>query len=113
MNCSALVGHPPNNQNDYWIIKGFLRQSGLPDKIIHPDNGLPIHKPPHALDNERGTELMAATCVAIALVFLISGTRLALRYFRSDLTWSWDDWMIIPAAVCLILNVVQTMVPNG
>lgn len=101
MKGSALVGHPPNNQDDYWIIKGFLRQSGLPDKTIHPDKGLPINKPPHASDDERGTGLMAAMCVAIVLIFLITVTRLSLRYFRSDLNWGWDDWLIIPAAVCI------------
>jgi hypothetical protein len=90
MKGSALVGHPPNNQDDYWIIKGFLRQSGLPDKTIHPDKGLPIHKPPHASDDERGTGLMAAMCVAIVLIFLITVTRFSLRYFRSDLNWGWD-----------------------
>lgn len=87
MKGSALVGHPPNNQDDYWIIKGFLRQSSLPNKTIHPDKGLPIHKPPHTSDDERGTGLMAAMCVTIVLIFLITVTRLSLRYFRSDLNW--------------------------
>ena len=99
MKGSALVGHPPNNQDDYWIIKGFLRLSGLSDKMIHPDKGLALHKPAHASDDERGTGLMAAMCVALALIVLITGTRLSLRYFRSDLKWGWDDWMIIPATV--------------
>ena len=100
MTGSAFVGHPPSNQDDYWIIKGFLRLTGLPDKMIHPDKGLPIHKPPHASDNERGTGLLVAMCVAMALIIIITGTRLSLRYFRSDLKWGLDDWMLIPALVC-------------
>lgn len=44
---------------------------------------------------------MAAMCVAIVLIFLITVTRLSLRYFRSDLNWGWDDWLIVPAAVCI------------
>ncbi len=103
MKGSALVGHPPNNQDDYWIIKGFLRQAGLPDETIHPDKGLPIHKPPHTSNDDRGTGLLTAMCVVIVLVFLITATRLSLRYFRNDLKWGWDDWVIIPAAVCIRL----------
>lgn len=100
MKGSALVGHLPNNQDDYWIIKGLLRQSGLPDKAIRPENGLPIHKPPRASDAEQRIGLVAAMYVAIVLIFLITVTRLSLRYFRSDLKWGWDDWLMIPAAVC-------------
>ena len=101
MTHSAFVGHPPANQDDYWIIKGFLRQLGLPEKMIHPEKGLPIHRPPNASDDERGTELLTAMCVAMALIIIITGTRLSLRYFRHDLKWGLDDWMLIPALVCL------------
>ena len=100
MTGSALVGHPPANQDDFWIIKGFLRQSGLPDKKIHPEKGLPIHKPPHASDDEQGTRLMVGMCVAMVLIVMITVTRLSLRWFRKDLKWGLDDWMLIPALVC-------------
>ncbi len=42
MKGSALFRHPPNNQDDYFIIKGFVRQSGLPDYKIHPDKVFPF-----------------------------------------------------------------------
>ena len=98
---SALFRYRPNNQDDYFIIKGFTTQSGLLDSEIHPEKGIPFHEPPHASDDERGTGLGAAMGVAMVLIFIITTTRLSLRYFRSDLKWGWDDWMMIPAAVCL------------
>jgi hypothetical protein len=31
MSGSALVGHPPKNERDYYIAKALLRQHGKPD----------------------------------------------------------------------------------
>ncbi len=35
----------------------------------------------------------------MVLVILITGARLGLRYFRRDLKFGYDDWVIVPAAL--------------
>ncbi len=102
MTGSALVGKPPANQDDFWTVRGFSRFAHLPEKKFDPKNGLPMMlKPPPGYHHEtRGPGIIAAMSVAIAVVTIITGTRLCLRYFRRDLRWGWDDWMIIPGLVC-------------
>ncbi len=46
--------------------------------------------------------MIASTSVAMALVILITGARLGLRYFRRDLKVGYDDWVIVPAALATI-----------
>lgn len=103
MTGSALMGQPPNNQDDYWIIKGFTRVAGIPDGKINPNMGfpLPLKRPPNAAHETQGPGIIAGMVVAMVLVLLMTGTRLSLRFFRRDLRWGWDDWVIIPAAVCI------------
>lgn len=46
--------------------------------------------------------MIASTSVAMALVILITGTRLGLRFFRKDLKVGYDDFAIIPAALATV-----------
>ena len=46
--------------------------------------------------------MIASTSVAIALVILITGTRLGLRVFRKDLKVGLDDFVIVPAALATV-----------
>ncbi len=46
--------------------------------------------------------MIASTSVAMALVILITGARLGLRYFRRDLKVGYDDFVIIPAALATV-----------
>ena len=98
---SALIGQPPETPEDYWIIKGFLRLSGIPDGVVDPSHGLPLplKRPENYRYETKGPRLLIGTCFAMALIVLITGTRLGLRAFRRDLKWTLDDWIIIPAAV--------------
>lgn len=110
MSGSALVGQPPNNQEDYDIIKGLLRVMGIPDAVVNPSKGLPLPlmRPPddHYPSDypDQGPRLVAAMCVAILLVLLITGGRVGLRFFRKDLHWGWEDIAIMPAAVRAYLS---------
>ena len=92
---SAFVGYPPVNQRDWWIVRGFYRALHLPNK--NPDLGIPSMraKPgaPHGESNASGT--IALNCIMISLVTIITTTRLALRYFRKDLRWGPDDYVMI------------------
>lgn len=117
MTGSAIIGQPPNNQDDYWIIKGIGRIFQIPDGVIDPNQGFPtqLHRPPNYKFETRGPGIAAGASVAIVLITLITGTRLSLRAFRKELRWGLDDWMIIPAAVGAIgwLGCVIGMVSYG
>ena len=110
MTGSAVIGQPPNNQDDFFIVRGLMRVMGLPDGVLDPAKGLqlPLKRPatdeyPLSYPN-KGPGVIAALSVAITLVVLITGTRLQLRFFRKDLHWGWEDIVIIPAAVCFPLD---------
>ena len=95
------MGHVPNNQKDFWIVRGFARHTHIPDNKLEAKQGFPMKfKPPLGYHYEtRAPGIIAAMSVTIVLVTIITGTRLCLRYFRRDLKWGWDDWMIIPGVV--------------
>lgn len=117
MKSSALIGQPPNNQDDYWIIKGLERLVKIPDGIVDPSQGFPmqLQPPPNYKYETRGPGMVAGVSVAIVFVILITSTRLGLRAFRKDLKWGLDDWLIIPAAIGAIgwLGCVIGMVTHG
>lgn len=46
--------------------------------------------------------MIASMAVAMALVILITGARLGLRYFRRDLKVGYDDFVIVPAALATV-----------
>ena len=93
MTGSATVGLPPNNQDDFNIIRGLLRIMGFPDGLLDPAKGLPLPLKRPANDQypasypNQGPGIVAAICVAIALVVIITGTRLGLRFLKKDLHW--------------------------
>lgn len=102
---SALFGQPPNNQDDWFIIRGFARWAGIPDEALNPSHGFPspVQRPPTASHYvSRGPSMIASTSVAMALVVLITGARLGLRCFRKDLKVGYDDFVIVPAALATV-----------
>lgn len=102
---SALFGQPPNNQDDWFIIRGFARWAGIPDEALNPSHGFPspVQRPPTASHYaSRGPSMIASTSVAMALVILITGARLGLRCFRKDLKVGYDDFVIVPAALATV-----------
>ena len=105
MPSSAQLGDPPANSEDYWIVKGIIRNLlKIPDGKLDPSNGIPMFlklRKPGTMGQNRDANMIAGMSVAIALVIIITGTRLSLRAFRRDLKWGPDDWFIIPAAVCI------------
>ena len=95
---SALIGQPPSTAEDYWIVKGILARLGS-----HADPALgvlvPPARPPNANFETRSPQIVAADSVCIALVILITGSRLLIRALHHGLKWGWDDWVIILGSV--------------
>lgn len=108
---SALVGQPPNNQDDWFVVRGFARWAGIPDEAFDPSLGFPPHlqRPPNAPYESRGPLIIAGTSVTMALVILITGARLGLRCFRKDLKVGYDDWVIVPAALTTVTFMAMTI----
>ena len=60
--------------------------------------------------------MIASTSAAMALVILITGARLCLRFFRRDLKVGIDDFVIVPAmltAVAYFALAIGMMVYGG
>lgn len=76
-----------------------------------PALGVPTrqHAPPNYRFETRGPGVIGGLVVAILLSFLITGTRLLLRSCRKDLRWGLDDWVIIPAGVCLLVDHISSV----
>lgn len=117
MSGSALFGQPPNNQDDWFIIRGFATWVGIPDEMLDPSKGFPspVQRPPNSHYASRGPGIIASAAVTIFLVVLITGTRLGLRFLRRDLTVGYDDYFIIPAALLTIalVAIVISLVTHG
>lgn len=111
MSPSALFGQPPNNQDDWFIIRGVARFAGLPDEVFNPSHGFPspVQRPLNAHYESRGPSIIASAAVAMALTILITGTRLGLRIFKRDLKVGYDDWFIVPAALATVTYMAMTI----
>ncbi len=115
MSGSALVGNPPANQNDFYIVRGFYRSYNLP--FMNPEEGIPVLKaPPGAPHGQnRGPGIIGSYSVLIFLLVVITSTRLALRYFKKNLKWGPDDYAIILGAsgACAWIAITIAMVLVG
>lgn len=106
MTGSALLGHPPNTQEDLDIIKGFFFLSaGMPlTQAMEKSAIIPVVTPPNAPHDSKSGELIAVMAVVMALAVTITGTRLSLRLFRKDLKWGMDDWAIIVGLIGVLAS---------
>ena len=115
MSGSALVGNPPANQNDFYIIRGFFRGYNLP--LENAEEGIPILKaPPGAPHGQnRGPSIIAPYSILLFLLVTITSARLALRYFKKTLKWGPDDYAIILGAsgACTWVIIAIAMVVVG
>lgn len=102
---SAHIGQPPATEEDYYIVRSYLRLAptygGRFD--ADPTSGFqPGMRPPHGyVYNDKQAGILAALAVMLVVIFTLSATRLGLRHFKQRLKWGPDDWAIIPATVSL------------
>jgi len=102
MSDSALVGQLPVTENDKLIYKALHMISPSP---LNQDKRYPLGPPsaPDASYETRGPSIITGNSFAIALIIIITGTRLYVRRFQQH-TFGADDWAIIPAAVSLLCD---------
>ena len=99
MSSSAFVGQQPASNDDQLIIRGYARTLGIRDDMMEFSQAFPPFVNRQPSSTSYGLSNIASMAVAIALVVLITGTRLCLRIFRKNLSVGCDDCVIIPAVI--------------
>ncbi|KAK7724016.1 hypothetical protein SLS64_000350 [Diaporthe eres] len=113
-NSSAILGNPPNNQDDFFIVRGIFRSVGL--FSANASRGwITVPKEPAGYVYEtKQPGIIAGMVIVILLISVVTATRLALRYYSTKMVFGSDDWVILAAAsiavtypILQILMVVQ------
>lgn len=109
---SALIGQPPNTDEDYYIARGIILKLGLD---LDPAKGvaIPPLRPPGAHFETRGPSIAAAHAMCVVVIVLVTGTRLLIRALHHRVKWGWDDWLMIPAAVGLLCSCERAVMTDG
>lgn len=99
MTASALLGQPPNNENDALIILGWwkLYYGQAPPPSGYPPI-IPAPLPPNAPHDSLQPYVIGCSALIIFLTVLLTGARLFLRLYRRELRWGADDWAILLGA---------------
>ena len=95
---SALIGSPPATAKDYYIAKFIPLAFGKnTDPLFRAS--IPPLRPADYVFETRGPRIIASMSIAITVMVIITGLRLAVRLFRRGLVVGWDDVFIVPGAV--------------
>lgn len=98
---SALMGQPPNTEQDsrivrgLWYIMGFFNNVDVSKGMV----GVFPSRPPNYVHESKAGAIIAVGTIMLALQFFVTAFRLYLRYFSPRMVWGWDDWAIIPGVV--------------
>ncbi|APA15264.1 hypothetical protein sscle_14g100340 [Sclerotinia sclerotiorum 1980 UF-70] len=95
---SALIGHPPNTTNDYYIVAYLNNAFG---RKISPMKGITIPplSPPDYVFESRSTSLLIAMSVSIFFMFSFTVLRLLIRLLNRGLVLGLDDLFIVPGVI--------------
>ncbi|CAD6445113.1 1d81be43-b448-4a37-9b05-cc6433123aa6 [Sclerotinia trifoliorum] len=95
---SALIGHPPNTTNDYYIVaylnSAFGRETSPMKGII-----IPPLAPPDYVFESRSTSLLIAMSISIFFMFSFTLLRLLIRLLNRGLVLGLDDLFIVPGVI--------------
>lgn len=100
-NNSAILGNPPNNEDDFFIVRGIFRSVGL--FSANASRGwITVPKEPAGYVYEtKQPGIIAGMVIVMLLISVVTATRLALRYYSTKMVFGSDDWVILAAAVSL------------
>lgn len=98
-NSSAILGNPPNNEDDFFIVRGIFRSVGL--FSANASRGwITVPKEPAGYVYEtKQPGIIAGMVIVMLLISVVTATRLALRYYSTKMVFGSDDWVILAAAV--------------
>lgn len=96
---SGFLGQPPNNLDDYYIVRGIFRYYGLYN--VNASLGyVPAYATPAVFSHDsKQPAIIAGMVIVIAVIVASTATRLALRAFKPMLHFGWDDWTVLLASV--------------
>ncbi|KAK7534212.1 uncharacterized protein J3D65DRAFT_477270 [Phyllosticta citribraziliensis] len=99
---SAFINDPPNTETDYWVAKALLQSAGLYD--VDPKKGahLAPKRPDGYVFETKGPRIVAGLAVCIAIMIIVTGLRLFLRYHVRRLKWGIDDTLMVPGLVMAV-----------
>ncbi|KAI5198180.1 hypothetical protein E4T39_06935 [Aureobasidium subglaciale] len=110
MSSSACLGQPPATQDDFWIVKGMYRAAYSFNKDPSVGYLFVPKKPDNYEYNDKQAGIILGMAVAIAIMFLTTALRLALRQFKTGVRFGADDWILIPAVIMAILYPILQIV---
>ncbi|KAJ8068305.1 hypothetical protein OCU04_003868 [Sclerotinia nivalis] len=95
---SALIGHPPNTTNDYYIVAYLNNAFG---RKASPMKGITIPPlaPPDYVFESRSTSLLIAMSISIFFMFSFTVLRLLIRLLNRGLVLGLDDLFIVPGVI--------------
>ena len=99
---SALIGQPPLTDIDYLIVRGFLLEAGMLDKV-DPKKGFPspIKRPPPDQYISESLRDKFIVSIVLCMVFMLvpTITRMILRCRNAKLHLGWDDIFVVMGCV--------------
>lgn len=100
-NSSAILGYPPNNEDDFFIVRGIFRSVGLFSANASRGWVVIPKQPAGYVYETKQPGIIAGMVIVILLISVVTATRLALRYYSTKMVFGSDDWVILAAAVSL------------
>ncbi|KAK2607907.1 hypothetical protein N8I77_006550 [Diaporthe amygdali] len=107
---SGFLGQPPNNLDDYYIVRGIFRYYGLYN--VNASLGyVPAYATPAVFSHDsKQPAIIAGMVIVIAVIVASTATRLALRALKPMLHFGWDDWTVLLASCIAITYPVYQIV---
>lgn len=96
---SAPIGDPPNNQVDFYIVRGLYRTIGVYSANASAGYVYAAKKPDHAVQESKQTAVIVGMVIVILAIVVPTVARLVVRLRGNQTRFGSDDWAIIAAAV--------------
>ncbi|KAF2125527.1 hypothetical protein P153DRAFT_250873, partial [Dothidotthia symphoricarpi CBS 119687] len=100
---SAMIGQPPANLRDYYIVKGLFRMVTLNDANPMMGYFLAVKPPSGYVHESRAPGILVGMLVVITAIVLPTATRLILRLRQNKMKFDEDDWAILAAVFLAVV----------
>ncbi|ETS75087.1 hypothetical protein PFICI_13571 [Pestalotiopsis fici W106-1] len=113
---SAFIGKTPNNQDDFFIIRGWYRSYGLYTANASDGFLYAAKRPEHAIDESKQTSIIIGMLIVILAIVLPTIGRLVIRLKNNSTRFGSDDWAILVAACLAVVYPclqISTVINNG
>lgn len=96
---SAFLGQPPNNIDDYNIVRGIFRYYGLYTANASLGFVPAYATPAEFTHNSKQPAIIAGMAIVILVIVASTAIRVSLRAFKPALDFGCDDWSVLLASV--------------